>query len=692
MKEMPPTDQPERRPEISLEEIENEKEAEEVAGKLREAIRYHNYRYYVLDDPVISDRDYDQLMQQLQELEEEFPELITPDSPTQQVGGKPQEELGTVEHPQPMLSLQAAYEEEAVRHFDQTCREELGENEVQYVAEPKYDGLAIELIYEDGRLTVASTRGDGETGENVTENIKTIKEIPLALLQENGNPPPPRIVLRGEVYMRKDEFQEMNNRRIEEGQDPFANPRNAAAGSLRQLDPNVTARRPLHVFVYELAGAEGLGLDTQWETIRTLPQWGLRVNSDWIKFCNGIEEVLEYHQQLAEQRESLPYEIDGVVYKVNELSKREILGFRERDPRWALAYKFQPLRATSEIKEIRVQVGRTGALTPIASLEPVEIGGVKVKRASLHNQSEIERKDIRIGDTVLVERAGDVIPQVVRPIPDERDGSEKSFTMPHCCPVCDAEVILSEDKQHAYCTNVNCPAQIRERLIHYASREGMDIEGLGEKVAEQLISEGLIKSIADLYELTKADLLELERFANKSAENLLGEIEGSKERSLPRFLYALGIPEVGEHLSRVLCEHYQNLEDLMEASEEELQEIHEIGPEVAQSIAGFFNESANKKLVQEILAAGLELNNPYGEQQAPLEGLTFVFTGSLDHWTRSEIKQKVEELGGRATSSVSSNTDYVVAGPGAGSKLEQAEELDLPVMDEEEFVKFLENR
>ncbi|MFP4589634.1 MAG: NAD-dependent DNA ligase LigA [Candidatus Bipolaricaulota bacterium] len=689
---MPPTDQPERRPEISLEEIENEKEAEEVAGKLREAIRYHNYRYYVLDDPVISDRDYDQLMQQLQELEEEFPELITPDSPTQQVGGKPQEELGTVEHPQPMLSLQAAYEEEAVRHFDQTCREELGENEVQYVAEPKYDGLAIELIYEDGRLTVASTRGDGETGENVTENIKTIKEIPLALLQENGNPPPPRIVLRGEVYMRKDEFQEMNNRRIEEGQDPFANPRNAAAGSLRQLDPNVTARRPLHVFVYELAGAEGLGLDTQWETIRTLPQWGLRVNSDWIKFCNGIEEVLEYHQQLAEQRESLPYEIDGVVYKVNELSKREILGFRERDPRWALAYKFQPLRATSEIKEIRVQVGRTGALTPIASLEPVEIGGVKVKRASLHNQSEIERKDIRIGDTVLVERAGDVIPQVVRPIPDERDGSEKSFTMPHCCPVCDAEVILSEDKQHAYCTNVNCPAQIRERLIHYASREGMDIEGLGEKVAEQLISEGLIKSIADLYELTKADLLELERFANKSAENLLGEIEGSKERSLPRFLYALGIPEVGEHLSRVLCEHYQNLEDLMEASEEELQEIHEIGPEVAQSIAGFFNESANKKLVQEILAAGLELNNPYGEQQAPLEGLTFVFTGSLDHWTRSEIKQKVEELGGRATSSVSSNTDYVVAGPGAGSKLEQAEELDLPVMDEEEFVKFLENR
>ncbi|MFW6012717.1 MAG: NAD-dependent DNA ligase LigA, partial [Candidatus Bipolaricaulota bacterium] len=476
------------------------------------------------------------------------------------------------------------------------------------------------------------------------------------------------------------------------GQDPFANPRNAAAGSLRQLDPNVTARRPLHVFVYELAGAEGLGLDTQWETIRTLPQWGLRVNSDWIKFCNGIEEVLEYHQQLAEQRESLPYEIDGVVYKVNELSKREILGFRERDPRWALAYKFQPLRATSEIKEIRVQVGRTGALTPIASLEPVEIGGVKVKRASLHNQSEIERKDIRIGDTVLVERAGDVIPQVVRPIPDERDGSEKSFTMPHCCPVCDAEVILSEDKQHAYCTNVNCPAQIRERLIHYASREGMDIEGLGEKVAEQLISEGLIKSIADLYELTKADLLELERFANKSAENLLGEIEGSKERSLPRFLYALGIPEVGEHLSRVLCEHYQNLEDLMEASEEELQEIHEIGPEVAQSIAGFFNESANKKLVQEILAAGLELHNPYGEQQAPLEGLTFVFTGSLDHWTRSEIKQKVEELGGRATSSVSSNTDYVVAGPGAGSKLEQAEELDLPVMDEEEFVKFLENR
>ncbi len=689
---MPSADQ-EPKPEVEPEEIEEESKAEEAIDALREAIRYHNYRYYVENDPVISDYEYDQLMRDLQVLEDRFPSLVTPDSPTQHVGGEPQDELGSFDHPEPMLSLQAAYEEEEVANFDETCREELSLETVEYLAEPKYDGLAIELVYEDGTLSVASTRGDGETGEDVTENVKTIREVPLALLSEDGTPVPERLVVRGEVYMRKDEFQEMNERRAEEGKDPFANPRNAAAGSLRQLDPNVTARRPLRIFCYDVAEVEEHGFESQKEIMEALPNWGLRVNRDWVKICKGVDELVDYHAQLEEKREDFPYEIDGVVFKVNELSQRDIMGTRERDPRWALAYKFQPLRGTSEVKDIRAQVGRTGSLTPIAYLDPVHIGGVEVKRASLHNQSEVEKKDIRIGDVVLVERAGDVIPQVVKSLPEERDGSERKFTMPDRCPVCDADVVISDDKQHAYCTNASCPAQVRERLIHFASRGGMDIEGLGDKIAEQFIKTGLVESLDDLYDLEKDDLISLERFAEKSSQNLLDEIEESKDQSLPRFLYALGIPEVGEHLSRVLSSHYPTLEDLMEAEEEELQRINEIGPEVAKSIVGFFSNSDNQELIENLLGAGITLNNPLSEEtESPLEGLTFVFTGSLDRWTRSEVQRYVEDKGARSTSSVSSRTDYVVAGPGAGSKLDDAEELEIPVLDEEEFVQLLEDR
>jgi DNA ligase (NAD+) len=683
----------EKKPDVSPESIESKKEAEKAVKELREAIRYHNYRYYVLDDPVISDAEYDELMEKLSTLESKFPELQSPDSPTQQVGGEPREELGLVDHPSPMLSLKAVYDEEDVRNFDENCRGELGLETVEYVAEPKYDGLAVELIYEGRRLSVASTRGDGNTGEDVTANVRTINEVPLVLLIQDGVSVPNRLVARGEIYMRKDEFKELNRRQADAGERQFANPRNAAAGSVRQLDPNVTARRPLHIFFYEVAQSDGRDFETHWEVLQTLPKWGLKVSTERARLCSGVEEALHYHVDMAEVRDDLPYEIDGVVYKVNQLADQEKLGVRTRDPRWALAYKFEPRRATTTVKDIEVQVGRTGKLTPVAVLEPVHIGGVEVSRASLHNQSEIERKDIRIGDAVLVERAGDVIPQVVKSIKEERDGSEKKFHMPDQCPVCGSEVVMSEDKKQTRCTNINCPAQLRERVTHFASREAMDIEGLGEKRAEQLIDAGLVKRLSSLYELTKEDLLSLERFADKSAENLLSEIEDSKEQTLPRFLYALGIPLVGEHMTRVLATHFKTLGDLVQASEGELQKIEEIGPQVAHSIVTFFSKDENRQVIQEIREAGLTLGNPYAEEEAqPLEGLTFVFTGSLKRWTRDEVKRFVERLGGRATSSVSGETDYIVAGPGAGSKLDEAKEQNIPVMDEEEFAQFVEER
>lgn len=680
-------------PDVSPQSVDDLEEAKEAVEKLRKAIRYHNYRYYVLDDPVVSDAKYDELLSDLQALEDEFPDLQRPDSPTQQVGGEPRDELGLVDHPTPMLSLKAVYDEEDVRSFDDTCRQELDAETVEYVAEPKYDGLAIELVYKRGRLSVASTRGDGETGEDVTANVKTIKEVPLVLLEQEDAPHPNRLVVRGEVYMRKDEFDDLNRQRSEEGLEPFANPRNAAAGSVRQLDPKVTEGRPLHIFLYAVAESNGYDPETQWDVLHMLPQWGLRVNQERNQKCAGVDELLAYHQDLAAAREDLPYEIDGVVYKVNSLEAWQALGTRTRDPRWALAFKFQPRRATTKVEEIAVQVGRTGKLTPVAHLAPVQIGGVEVRRASLHNQSEIERKDIRIGDTVLIERAGDVIPQVVKPITKGRDGSEQEFHMPEECPVCGAKVVMSEDKKQAHCPNASCPAQLRERITHYASRQAMDIEGLGEKRAEQLIDAGLVKRLSDLYRLTQEDLLSLERFGEKSAGNLLHEIEESKDTTLARFLNGLGIPLVGQHLVQVMAKEWETLDRLMEASEEELEAVDEIGPQVAHSVVTFFAEEENRKVIDEIREAGLTLTNPYAEErEQPLEGLTFVFTGELDRWTRDEVKRYVERLGGRATSSVSSQTDYVIAGPGAGSKLDEAQERNISVMDENEFVEFVQDR
>jgi DNA ligase (NAD+) len=694
---------------ISPETIETLDEARDIVETLRDKIRFHNYRYYVLNDPVISDAEYDALMEKLRTLEEKFPKLQSANSPTQKVGGEPRDELGLVEHPSPMLSLKAVYNEEDVRDFDETCRQTLDGGSVRYVAEPKYDGVAVELIYEDGRLSVASTRGDGETGEDVTHNARTIKEIPLVLLDQAGTGVPARLVVRGEIYMRKDEFNAMNQQRRDAGQEPFANPRNAAAGSLRQLDPNITARRPLHIFIYALAaiGEDLERPDTHWEVLQRLPDWGFPVNLSRSQRCESgsasgdVDELLRYHENMAEVRAELPYEIDGVVYKIDRFAAQETLGIRSRSPRWALAYKFKPRRATTKIEAIEIQVGRTGQLTPVAHLEPVHIGGVEVRRVSLHNQSEIERKGISVHDKVLVERAGDVIPHVIKVVHREGDGeqdeSERIFKMPKHCPVCGADVVMSKDKKQAHCPNVNCPAQIRERLTHFALREAMDIEGLGEKRAQQLIDAGLVEDIASLYELTQEDLVALERFADKSAKNLLKEIEDSKTQTLARFLYALGISLVGEHIAQVLARHFKSLDAIKAASAETLQEIHEIGPEVAHSVVAFFEEEANQKLILKLRDAGLTLDNPLyqGHEDAevkPLAGLTFVFTGELDQWTRDEVKRFVARLGGRATSSVSGETDYVIAGPGAGSKLEEAQRRDIPVMDEEAFITFVQDR
>ncbi|MFW6135854.1 MAG: NAD-dependent DNA ligase LigA [Chloroflexota bacterium] len=687
-------------PRVSPDAISSQEEAREAVERLRQAIRYHNYHYYVLDDPVISDAEYDELMRDLEALEERFPELRTPDSPTQHVAGEVRDELGLAEHPFPMLSLKAVYDEDEVRKFDQTCRDELGVDSVAYTAEPKYDGLAVELVYEDGQLAVASTRGDGETGEDITPNVKPIKEVPLALLGGEGPAVPERVIVRGEIYMRKDEFESFNRRRAEEGQDRFANPRNAAAGSVRQLDPSVTARRPLHILLYAVPNAGELGFETHWDALQALREWGLRVNLDVTERCEDVEEAVAYHHAMAERRDELPYEIDGVVYKVNRLDYQDRLGVRTRDPRWALAYKFEPRRATTRLTDVEFQVGRTGKVTPVAILAPVHIGGVEVSRASLHNQSEIERKDIRVGDTVLVERAGDVIPHILKSISaaegrTDEGRSRERIRIPDRCPVCGGEVVMSEDRKQAYCANVNCPARLRESLTHYGSRAAMDIQGLGEKRAEQLMDAGLVSRLSDLYRLTRDDLVSLERFADKSAQNLLDEIEGSQEQPLDRFIYAIGIPLVGQHVAQILARRYETLDELMEASREELEAMDGIGPEVAGSVTTFFEDSQNRDVIEEIREAGLTLNNPLYKPEGeagPLEGLTFVFTGSLEGWTRDEVQRLVERLGGRATSSVSGETDHVVAGPGAGSKLDEARRRGVPVMDEEAFVSFLEER
>jgi len=658
-------------------------EAREEIEHLREEIEHHNYRYYVLDAPVVSDREYDRLMRRIEELEGLFPDLVTPESPTQKVGAPPREELGTVRHSIPMLSLQNALTADDLVEFDGRVKRLLEIEDFRYVAEPKIDGLAVEIVYHDGIYVQGSTRGDGYLGENITENLRTVRSLPLKLRRE-GNKIPSLLEVRGEVYMAKKDFARLNRKREEEGEPLFANPRNAAAGSVRQLDPSVTASRNLDIFLYALGQVEGASFETHWEVLQCLQTWGLRVNPE-IKMCESVSAAADFHERLETRRKQLDYEIDGVVLKVNSLALQQTLGQISRSPRWAIAYKFEPEQATTVIRDIRIQVGRTGALTPVATMEPVHIGGVEVKSATLHNQDEIDRKDVRIGDTVVVERAGDVIPEVVAVVKEKRTGKEKKFTIPDRCPICGSGVYRDPEEAVSRCTNMSCPAIVKRSIRHFASKAAMDIDGLGTKIVDQLVDTGLVGTVADIYRLTKADLMELERLGEKSSDNLLKAIEKSKQTTLARLIYALGIRHVGEHVARVLAEEYRSTEEMEKADPEELTAIREIGTGVAESIRTFFREQRNRDVIGDLMGLGMEYSRPEAAAGGKLAGKVFVFTGALTGFTRNEAKRLVEGLGGRVVAGVSGKVDYVVAGEDAGSKLDQAGKLGVETIDEKEF-------
>ncbi len=655
---------------------------------LREKINYHNYRYYVLDDPEISDAEYDRLMRELIDLEAKYPELVTPDSPTQRVGAAPLEAFETVEHTIPMLSLENALNEQEIREFnDRTQRALQSHSAIEYVCEPKLDGLAVELVYVDGVLTVGSTRGDGVMGENVTQNLKTIKSVPLRLLKQSTNLPA-RLEVRGEVLMGIREFERLNRERAEKEEQTFANPRNAAAGSLRQLNPAITAGRPLDFFAYGLGQAQGISFRSHYEVLETLNKFGFKT-SPFVRRCKGIEPVVQYHREMSERRERLPYEIDGIVVKVNDFALQDRLGARTRSPRWAIAFKFIAKQATTQILDIVAQVGRTGTLTPVAVMEPVIVGGVEVSRATLHNQDEIDRKDVRIGDWVVVQRAGDVIPEVVKVIESKRTGQEKTYTLPENCPACGSLTVRSEGEVARRCVNFACPAQVKERIRHFASKRAMDIDGMGEKLIDQLVEKGLVKNVADLYTLTHERLAELERMADKSAENIVTAIAASKERFLDRVIYALGIRFVGEHISRILAETFGDIDQIMNATEEQLLGIHEIGPQVAASVVEFFSKEENRRIIDCLRQAGVRMAPDESKKNKLLQGKSFAFTGALKSMTREQAEKLIVGLGGRYVTAVTKNTDYVVAGESAGTKLEKAKQAGVPILNEEEFKKLI---
>ncbi|BDV42271.1 DNA ligase [Geotalea uraniireducens] len=662
--------------------------AQRIAG-LRSELERHNRLYYVEDRPEISDAEYDALFRELLTLEEQFPELATADSPTRRVGGEPLEKFDQVTHRLPMLSLENAFTDEEITEFDDRVKRFLGlpaETELDYVCEPKMDGLAIELVYEEGQFTVGSTRGDGVVGEEVTRNLKTVKSIPLRLAVD---PAPEQVEVRGEVYLPLAAFQRLNAQREEDGEPPFANPRNAAAGSIRQLDSRITARRPLSLFCYAPGECRGVEFTSQEDFLETIRQWGLPVNP-LIRRVRGIDAVLAYYREMTAQRESLPYEIDGVVVKVDSFALQRELGEKSRSPRWAVAVKFPPRQAVTVVEDIVPSVGRTGVITPTAHLRPVEVSGVTVSRATLHNWEEMERKDIRIGDTVVIERAGDVIPAVVRVLTEKRTGAERPLPIPATCPECGSEVVKIPDEVAVRCLGLSCPAQIRESIIHFAARDAMDIDGLGEKYIEQLLRLGLVRNIADLYYLTRDHFMQFERMGEKLAENLLTAIAASKERELPRFIYALGIRHVGEHTAKLLATAFGSVANLAAATEEELLSIREIGPQVAQSIRTFFHNRENQATIERLFAAGVRPAVEEKRLGGKFTGKTFVFTGALTRFTRDDAKRLVEAEGGHAAGSVSKKTDYVVAGAEAGSKLAKARELGVPVLTEDEFLQLLE--
>ena len=662
----------------------------EKIDELRRQIDLHNVRYYRDDAPEITDAEYDELMRELKTLETQHPDLVTPDSPTQRVGAAPLEKFERREHLLPMLSLDNAMDADETRAFHARVLKGLGrEGDIEYVAEPKIDGLAINLLYEDGRFVWGATRGDGVAGEDVSQNLRTIRALPLRL---QGPDLPRRVEVRGEVYLPLKAFAEFKRKREETGEPIPANPRNAAAGSLRQLDPAITAERKLSLFAYHIGTREGgPKISSHYEALEMLKRWGFPVNPR-IKVCAGIDAALAYYEDLGRDRDSLPYEVDGVVLKVNRLDWQRELGEKSRDPRWAVALKFPARQKTTTILDITINVGRTGALTPTAELEPVEVGGVTVKRATLHNQDEIDRKDVRVGDRVLVQRAGDVIPEVVQVIDDPGHAKRPRFRIPDKCPVCGSAAERPEGEAIVRCININCPAQAVERIIHFASRGAMDIEGLGDKSAATFHDRGMVKTVADIYRLKKETLADLDRMGEKSADNLVRGIEASKDRSLARFLFALGIRRVGEHVARVLSDHFGDLHKIMDASADELQQAAGIGPEVAAAVRAFFDREENRKLIAELLDLGLR---PKGEKKevpadSPFAGKTVVLTGTMASMTRPDATAKVLALGGKVSGSVSKKTDFVVAGEEAGSKLEKAKSLGVKIIDEKEFLKMLD--
>lgn len=660
--------------------------------KLVKEINEHNYRYYVLDAPIISDEEYDQLFRKLKELEEKY-SYVLPDSPTRRVGAPPLDKFGKIKHTEPMLSLDNAFSHAEVLEFGQRVKRFLkSDAEVEYTVEPKYDGLAMELTFQKGLLERALTRGDGYEGENVTMNIKTIKAIPLKI---EGVDMPEEIDIRGEVYMDMNEFEKLNREREKSGEPLFANPRNAAAGSVRQLDSSITAARKLHMACYGVGAMKGIEFRSHTDFIDWLRKAHFPVPAV-LYVANGIEKVIDAIKKIEEQRPKFPFETDGAVIKVNDFNLQKGLGFKTREPRWAIAYKFPAHQGTTIVEDIIANVGRTGAITPVAMLKPVRIGGVTVSRSTLHNWDEIERKDIRIGDTVVIERAGDVIPHVVAVIEEKRTGKERKFPPPKACPVCGSQVVRGEGEVAYRCIGLNCAAQVLEKINHYASRGAMDIEGLGEKNVELLYTQGLIKHFVDLYQLKKEQLLELPRFAEKSAQNLIDAIENSKKTTLSRFLFALGILHVGEYAGKQLAKNFEKLEDLYNVKSERIMEIKQMGEKIADSISGFFSEKGNLHTLDKLKKLGLEVSNPdfdggIKKEKKPLEGLTIVITGTLSK-PRNEIEELIERQGGHSAGSVSKKTSYVLAGADPGSKYDKAKSLGVKILSEDDFYKLIRNK
>jgi len=660
----------------------------ERAVALRREIAHHDYRYYTLDEPEVSDATYDALMKELAELEARHPELVTPDSPTQRVRGTPSDKFAKVQHRRPMLSLSNIFEDSELSDLEERLRKSLGVHPLIYVCEPKMDGLAVELVYENGTFVQGSTRGDGEIGEDITANLRTLRGLPLRLRQD-GATVPKMLEVRGEVFMRKADFAKMNQQREEAGEPTFVNPRNSAAGSLRQLDPAMTAARPLSIYVYEVGTVEGLTFSTHWDKLEQLQTLGLPVNPRRHR-VEGADGIRQAYQALLADRHSLPYEIDGLVVKVDSEDHRKRLGQVSKSPRWAVAYKFPPEEIETQVEDIQIQVGRTGALTPVAHLKPVYVGGVTVSRATLHNEDELRRKGVRIGDWVFLRRAGDVIPEVVKVIESRRTGAERDFVFPKACPQCGSEVVREEGEAIWRCAGASCPAQLVGKLRHFATRPAMDIDGLGEKVCEQLIASGLVKSYADLYRLDVEKLSQLERLAQKSALNLVEALERSKTTSLRRLLYALGIRHVGEATAKQLAEAFREVRALYDADEETLMRVKDIGPEMATQIRAFFSEPRNQQVVDELLALGVTPAPP-DEVKAggPFTGKTVVLTGELSGMTRDQAKEEIERRGGKVSGSVSKKTDLVVAGEDAGSKLKKAQTLGVRVVDQAGFLALL---